>query len=602
VQHIDFAPTARPDSSRHLLERALPLVRPFGARFGRVLAVALLAAGLSAAEPLVVKGLLDELEGKRVAARLVWTLVALLGVSVARDALSGARDAGAGQIRTGVHNEATRAAVGRLHALPLSHHRRENVGAVIAKLDRGISGAIGAFEDLAFNLLPSLFYLVFALAAMLRLDVRLSLAVVVFLPVAPLIGAWAAREQTHRERALLDQWASLLARLNEVLSGMLLVKSCAKEEEEKNAFCAGVEQANGVAVGGVARDAGSNAAKAAATTLARLGALALGTLFVVRGELTVGTLVAFLSYAGGVFAPVQAITGAYQKFRRGLVSAEAVASVVDAPDPIADAPDARVARDLRGEVEFSGVHFSYGDDHPVLKDVSFRAGAGETIAIVGESGAGKTTAMNLLQRLYDPSSGAVLVDGLDVRRYEQRSLRRQIAAVLEDAELMSGTIRENLAFGCPGATDRDIERAARHAGVHEFVLSLPDGYDTRLGERGRSLSAGQRQRIALARALVGDPAVLILEEPASTLDVASMPLVDEALALRGRTTFVITHRSATAARADRVLAFRDGRIVEAGEHYELLARDAYYASLVRSHYGDLLALEAGSTGAPSRPE
>jgi ATP-binding cassette subfamily B protein len=323
--------------------------------------------------------------------------------------------------------------------------------------------------------------------------------------------------------------------------------------------------------------------------VARVGALGLGAWLIVRGHLSVGTLVAFLAYAGGVFAPVQGITGAYQKFRRGFVSAETVASILSAPESRPEEAVAIVALDLRGEVEFVNVSFAYYPGHPVLQDLSFHAGAGETIAIVGESGSGKTTAMKLLQRLYDPTSGSVRVDDVDLRNYEPRSLRRQIAAVLQDTELLlSGTVRDNIAFGWPEATDRDVERAARSANVHEFILALPEEYETRLGERGSRLSAGQRQRIALARALVRNPAILILEEDASTLDVDSMQLLDEALALRGRTTFIIAHRLATAARADWIFALRQGHIVEAGEHNELLAGGGYYASLVRSHYGDFL--------------
>jgi ATP-binding cassette subfamily B protein len=582
-------------SARDLFGKALVYVRPFGSRFARVLTAALLAAAFAAVEPLVVKRLFDELSGTNRPTNLLWVLLTLFAVLVAREGLIAYRDAGAGQIRAGVHSAVTRATVSHLHALPLSQHR-ESPGAVIAKMDRGINGAIVAFEDLAFNLLPSLFYLAFAFAAMLTLDVRLTLVIAVFVPVPPIIGAWAVREQAHRDRTLMERWASLLSRLNEVLSGMLLVKSCAMEDEEKNAFLFGVEQANDVATSGGIRDAASNAAKGVAMTVARVGALALGAWFIVRGNLSIGTLVAFLSFAGGVFAPVQGITGAYQKFRRGFVSAETVASILEEPDTLADAPDAKVAVDLRGEVEFVKVSFAYHPGRPVLQGVSFRAEAGETIAIVGESGSGKTTAMKLLQRLYDPTSGSVRVDGIDLRHYEQRSLRRQIAAVLQEAEPLSGTIRDNIAFGWPEATDRDVQRAARAANAHDFILSLPEGYATRLGERGSRLSVGQRQRIALARALLRNPAILILEEIASTLDADSMLLLDEALALRGRTTFIIAHRLATAARADRILALRQGRIVEAGEHHELMAGGGYYAGLVRSHYGDFL----DATGARDR--
>ena len=547
-------------SARKLLLRARPLVMPFARPFVFVVLLALVSAVLAAGEPLLLKRLFDELGGGRAPRPLLVAIVSLLAFALGRELLGIRLDTSLWRVRIGVHYAMTRATVDRLHALPLEYHRNESVGGLMTKIDRGINGSVAAFSDVAFNLVPAFFFLLVAGTTMFMLDWRLSLAVLVFIPVPPVLGALASREQAQRESLLLERWSAIFGRLNEVLSGILVVKSFATEDQEKRRFLHSVQETNDVVLGGVARDARSGAAKGAAVALARIAALAVGAGLVSRDEMTLGTLVAFMSYAGAVFGPVQGVTGIYQTFRRGIVSLESVFSILDAPEAVRDRPDAIVAKRLGGKVEFVNVEFAYRRGSSVFHDICLRAEPGETVALVGASGSGKTTAIQLLQRLYDPCRGSVRIDGVDVRNYDQRSLRRQIGAVLQDGSLFHDSIRENIALRRSGATSADVERAARDANAHDFIMAMPEGYETKVGERGAKLSAGQRQRIAIARALLEHPPILVLDEATNALDAESEALVEDALArlARGRTTIVIAHRLSTVRRAESHPRFSRG--------------------------------------------
>ncbi|HZU82463.1 MAG TPA: ABC transporter ATP-binding protein, partial [Polyangiaceae bacterium] len=345
-----------------------------------------------------------------------------------------------------------------------------------------------------------------------------------------------------------------------------------------------------IVVRGVGTDSAFSAAKNGAVAAARLSAIALGGFYVARGELSLGALVAFLGYVGALFGPVQGLAGMVQTVRRGLVGLEIVFSILDANESLGDAPDAVELSGVRGEVEFRRVTFGYRRGQVVLRGIDLHVRAGQTVALVGPSGSGKTTLMALLQRLYDPDAGQVLIDGLDLTRLKQRSLREHIGVVLQDNVLFSDSVRDNIALGRPGASLEAIERAARDAHAHEFITELPEGYDTLVGERGATLSAGQRQRIAIARALLKDPPILVLDEATSALDAESEELVQDAMRRleQGRTTFVVAHRLTTVTSADCILVFRRGQIIESGSHEELVARDGYYASLVRRQVRGLL--------------
>jgi ATP-binding cassette subfamily B protein len=485
-------------------------------------------------------------------------------------------------VRLGVEYTLREQLVSKLNSLPISFHQREGVGGTMNRVNQGISGYVGAFSDVAFSLLPTLLYLVLSVMAMLRMEWRLATAVIVFTPLPALIGARAAPEQMRRERRLVERWSSIYSRFNEVLAGIMTVKGYVMEEEEKRRFLQGVREGNKIVRRGVRTDNLTGTLRTSAATAARLAALALGGYLTLRGEITVGTLVAFLGYIGGLFGPVQGLTNAYQTFRRVSVSLETIYNILDADDLVGDRPGASAVNRLKGEVEFQSVSFGYKPGSAVLRNITLTARPGETIALVGPSGSGKTTLATLLQRFYSVSAGAILIDGVNIQDMTQHSLRSQIGVVFQDAHLFNDTVRANIAYGRPQATQAEVEAAARAAHSHEFIMSLPAGYDTVVRERGTRLSGGQRQRIAIARALLKNPPILVLDEATSALDSESERLIQQALKtlLSGRTAFVIAHRLSTVRDADRIVVMKEGEITEVGSHAELMARGSYYATLV----------------------
>jgi ATP-binding cassette subfamily B protein len=588
------------------LRRLAPYLAGQRAAMFGVAVLGALGAAVAAFEPLVLKRLFDTFTTSAVWAPALAPFLALIALLVLREALAGLLERLFWRTRLTLDFTLLQATVDRLHSLPLSYHRDHSVGATMTKIERGVSGAMAAFTELMLQLLPSVVYLCLSVVVMFGIDVRLSFAVLIFAPLPAVVGALASKEQTRREQRLMQAWTRIFARFNEVLSGIVVVKSFVMEEQEKRRFLGDVSAANQQVLRGVSRDANYNALKNGAMTLGRLVALGVGGSLVMKHRISLGTLVAFVAYLSGLFQPVAALTNIYQTLRRAGVGLGALIGILDAHDSLGDAPHAREPGRLRGEVEFRNVSFGYQPGRTVLRDVDLRVQPGSMVALVGSSGAGKSTLMALLQRLYDPSSGAILLDGQDLRDLKQRSVRFQIGVVLQEGTLFSDSIRDNIAFGRPSASQAEIERAARAAHAHEFISALPEGYDTPVGERGAKLSGGERQRIAIARALLKDAPILVLDEATSALDADSEEKVQAALAelTRGRTTFVIAHRLSTVVSADRIVVFKDGTIHETGTHAELLRQRGYYAELVQKQlrgFGDELgrgALDVSERAAP----
>ncbi len=326
--------------------------------------------------------------------------------------------------------------------------------------------------------------------------------------------------------------------------------------------------------------------------------LGFGAWMVVNDQISLGTLVAFLSYVTSFYEPLRRLTEVDNVFQQAIAAGERIFELLDEESGIQDAPDAIALEQVEGDVVFDDVHFRYGEGDEVLHDVEFHIAPGEMVALVGPSGAGKTSIANLLCRFYDPIHGRILLDGHDLRQVQIRSLRQHVAVVLQDTFLFNTTVRENLLYGRPDATEEQMISAAKTACAHEFIQQLPQGYDTTIGERGVKLSGGQKQRLALARAILADPRILILDEATSSVDAEAEYLIQQALdeVLKGRTSLVIAHRLSTIRNADKIIALEEGRIREIGDHYELLARGGLYSQLYRRQ----LELEhAGKAKAPS---
>ena len=556
-----------------------------------ILCLTLLVSAIGALEPLIMKYIFDGLETDDVFGQILRGILLLLGSVLVKESLTGVSNFYTWKVRLKIHYGLLGATVGRLHSLPVDYHKKQGVGAVMTKLERGIQGFVTTISELSFNVLPALFYLVLAVISMVSLDWRMTVLVLAFTPIPGLIATYAAPTQRTREKALMNRWASIYSRFNEVLSGITTVKSFVMEEREKKRFLEAVKDANNVVVRGVGFDTRVGAFQNLTVGLARISAIAFGAYLVYLNEVTIGTLVAFMGYVGALFGPVQGLTTIYKTIQTGSVALEHIFSILDTQDLLGDEPDAVELEKARGDIQFNSVHFRFGESSRwILKGVTLNVRPGENIAIVGPSGSGKSTLMALLQRFYDPNEGVIYLDDINLKKIRQKSIRRNIGVVLQEALLFNESVYSNIAYGRMTAKEEEVYDAAKAANAHKFIMDMSDGYDTIAGERGNVLSIGERQRIAIARALLKDPPILILDEATSALDAETEAQIQEALErlTKGRTTFVIAHRLATVVNADRIVVFKDGRIIESGSHAALIKDDGYYASLVRKQTKGLI--------------
>lgn len=573
------------------LVRALSFTKPYKWYITVILSLTLILAAANSVEPLIMKYIFDSLTELKAVSGIVTGVLVLLGLSLFKDLVSGMSNWLSWKTRLNIQYGLLDATIAKLHRLPHDVHRKEGVGALMTRLDRGISGFMTAISEISFNVIPSVIYLAISIVIMFNLDWRLSLLVLAFVPFPGILAAYAAPKQTQREKNLLEKWVSIYSRFNEVLSGIVTVRSFAMEDAEKQRFLGNVRNANNLVVKGIGYDTGISVTQSLVITLARISAIAFGAYLIINGMSTIGTLIAFLGYLSGLFGPVQGLTNIYKTLRLASVSLDQIFSILDSQDFLGDAPDAVELNSFTGEVVFEDVHFSYSHTgEEILSGINLNIKPGEKIAIVGPSGSGKTTMMALIMRFYNPTSGTIKLSGTDICRLKQDWIRRNISVVLQDSLLFNESIKDNIAYGKPNASMAEIEQAARAANAHEFIMKLEDGYNTIIGEKGSRLSGGERQRIAIARAILKNAPLIILDEATSALDSEVESQIQDAIEklTKHKTTFIIAHRLATVVSSDRILVLKNGRIIESGKHPELMSSDGYYASLVEKQTRGLI--------------
>jgi ATP-binding cassette subfamily B protein len=639
----------KPRVTRQLLVRVLKHAGPYRWHIAGMLLMILLSTGLSLVSPLIFRQLIDQILPSKDLQRLVIYAVALLfipllngGISVIQRRLNAA-------VGEGVIYDLRSSLFARLQRMSLRFFTNTKVGELMSRLNNDVVGAQNAISNTIVNIVTNLIEAAAILVVMLTLEWRLTLVSLLILPLFIFFAQRIGGVLRDIARKAMDLNAQMNAHMNETLNigGALLVKLFGRAREEEARFR---QRAAGV------RDIGIRRAVIGSGFFVLLGLVGavgtalvygLGGYYVIAGTFTVGTIVAFGAYLSQLYGALQGLAGAPVEFSTSMVSFERVFEVIDLPQDILEKPQAIPLTDVRGELEFDDVTFTYEVDESKLlsqvkrygrmedvkavisladKDsgpktvdsqrsavysqersassfdgeaestsqardvaivsVSFKALPGQLVALVGPSGAGKTTLTYLIPRLYDPNRGAIRIDGHDLRDVTLDSLSSAIGMVTQETYLFHDTIRTNLTYAKMDAAQAEIETAAKAANIHNFIMDLPDRYDTIVGERGYRLSGGEKQRIALARVILKDPRILVLDEATSHLDSESESLIQEALkrVMAGRTSIVIAHRLSTILAADLILVMDRGRIVERGNHEELLALNGLYAQLYETQF------------------
>ncbi len=564
------------------LKRFIPYLLPYWRKFVLIFGLILLVTGFELIRPKIIGMVVDEAATGQSWRRAGWLLAIFLGSVVARSAALLTRNFLIQRTGMRVTCDMRVNIFRHLQNLSLRFYDARHTGKIASR----ISNDTGAFHQLvtgaSVNLLGDIVMIVGVLVILLSTNWQLALITYAVLPFFLYNYLWHKRRLRVESRRHRRNWDNVLSFLHERIASTRLVRAFATEDSEVEIFRQRIEA-----------DYVNYSRVVWRNTLLNVGAdflAGLGT-FMVLGygsylvmhvkDFTIGDLTTFLFYVGLLYTPIIRIVESNAIMQQAATSLEKIFTLLDTSPHIPENDRLPQLPDLTGRVTFDAVSFAYRPQHPTLRDLNFEVPAGQTYALVGPSGSGKTTIITLLARFYDPTDGRILVDGRDIREFNVQSLRRQVGIVMQDNILFSGTIAENIKYGRPGSGQDEVEEAAKAANAHEFITSLPQGYETWLGERGVQLSGGQRQRVAIARVILKNPRILILDEATSALDTESERQVQEALdrLMTGRTSIVIAHRLSTVVNADRILVLKQGEVVESGNHEELLRQDGVYRQL-----------------------
>ena len=474
-----------------------------------------------------------------------------------------------------------------LQRLSLAFHNRARTGELLTKVTSDTNTLKDVYSGAALEFGSQVLTVIGMFTVLFLLNWKLSLIVLATFPLLCYAVFAIYRQIKASARKQREREGRIAARISEVLGSVQLVQAFARERHEQNRFDAESSETLAESVRTARLEARASRTVEIINAFGIWAAVLFGALRVIAGEMTPGEVLIFTAYLSAMYKPLRNMAKLSTQFSRAMVSAERIAGILEmepeaAPEAVEDDAGAPAAN-LRGEIAFAQVSFRYNDDRPALRNVSFSVRPGQIVALVGASGAGKTTIASLLMRFYRPQGGAILLDGLNLNEYNRESLRNQIAVVLQDSLLFGVSIRENIAYGKPDATMEEIELAARHAHAHKFITAFPDGYDTILGERGATLSGGQRQRLCLARALIKESSIILLDEPTAAIDAESSALIERTIRnwRRGKTTLIITHKFSDMEKYDQIIVLKEGRVAEIGRHAELMAMRGYYFDLAR---------------------
>ncbi len=572
--------------TRSTLVRLGRYLRPYAGRLLLVTALVIVGALLSLSGPILLGRAIDQSVIPRDLAGL--GRMALLMLAVYAGAGLAAALQGLLMVNIGQHLVADiRAALfSHLQRLSMSYHDRHRTGDLMSRLSNDTEAINSVLSNGLIDFTTNILSLGGIIIAMYILNWPLALAMSVLLPLMLFITTLVTRYSRRAFRNVQRNLGSLNAVMEENIAGIRAVKAFAREETAIARF----QEANAAnRAAGIKADIITAALGPMFTTMSTITiaiTALLGGWLALRGVVQVGVLATFVIYIMNFFRPMRGIAMVYNSLQSALAGAERIFEVLDAEPDVSDLPGAKPLENLRGHVRFDHVTFSYEPGKPVLIDVSLEASPGQTIALVGPTGAGKTTIISLLSRFYDVDQGAISIDGHDIRTVQQASLRKQLGIVLQDTFLFSGTVMDNIRYGRLDATDEEVIAAAKLANADRFIRLLPEGYRTHVSEQGHNFSQGQRQLLAIARAILADPRILILDEATSSVDTRTEMQIQEALLrlMRGRTSFVIAHRLSTIRNADQVLVVNDHRIIERGSHEELLARKGFYYELYMSQF------------------